>query len=335
MDGELAWSQIDDRSDERPPPADEASDLDWLLYEQQRVLTARQALTLLSRSRLRHLVRTGRWRSARKGLLVAHDGPLSRDQQLWLAVLAANAHAFLAGLTGAQAGGLRRLPLDPIHIVVPAETRRARTDGGLLRFRLEDMPRVQVHRSSHLPAKDLLTARRPPRTTAARSVVDAAQWASSDDEARAVVAAACQQRLAAPIALREVVQRMPRAHRRAVVLETIGFAEGGADALSEIDFAKLCRRYGLPEPDRQVRRTDRRGRRRFLDVYWGAFRLHVEIDGAWHTDVEQWWSDMRRQNDLWIAGDRVLRFPAFVITTRPAEVAAQLREALRAGGWRP
>jgi very-short-patch-repair endonuclease len=61
----------------------------------------------------------------------------------------------------------------------------------------------------------------------------------------------------------------------------------------------------------------------------------VEIDGGQHTDVRQWWADMRRQNQLWVAGDRVLRFPSFVIRTKPDEWLPQLRAALIAGGWSP
>jgi very-short-patch-repair endonuclease len=119
-----------------------------------------------------------------------------------------------------------------------------------------------------------------------------------------------------------------------MVIETARMSAAGATSLPEIDFARLCRRYDLPAPDRQVVRRDGSGRRRFLDVYWRAWRLHVEIDGAWHTAAEAWWADMQRQNDLWIAGDRVLRFPAWVIRSRPDDVAAQVRAALGAVGWR-
>jgi very-short-patch-repair endonuclease len=44
---------------------------------------------------------------------------------------------------------------------------------------------------------------------------------------------------------------------------------------------------------------------------------------------------MRRQNELWIHGDRVLRFPALTLRTDPTAVAAQIRAALRAAGWQP
>jgi hypothetical protein len=52
-------------------------------------------------------------------------------------------------------------------------------------------------------------------------------------------------------------------------------------------------------------------------------------------DVRHWAADMRRQNEVWIAGDRVLRFPASTVRARPDEVAGQVRAALTAAGWRP
>ena len=60
----------------------------------------------------------------------------------------------------------------------------------------------------------------------------------------------------------------------------------------------------------------------------------MEVDGAHHMDVRHWAADMLRQNEIWIAGDRILRFPAWLIRQESAQVANQLREALRAAGWR-
>lgn len=108
-----------------------------------------------------------------------------------------------------------------------------------------------------------------------------------------------------------------------------------ARRLSEIDLFRLCRWHGLPVPDGQERRRDSAGRRRYLDAYWRRWRLHVEVDGAHHMDAGNWAADLRRQNRIWIEGDRILRFTAFDIRHRPADVAAQLRAALTAAGWQP
>ncbi len=167
----------------------------------------------------------------------------------------------------------------------------------------------------------------------ARSVVDAAGWARTDEEAQAFVAAAFQQRLVGGDDLHRVLDRMPRARRRRLILRTADDAAGGAHSLAELDFLSLVRRGGLPEPTRQKVRYDAAGRRRYLDVYFDRWRLHVEIDGGQHLDPRTAWTDMRRQNDLWIEGDRILRFPAWVVRNAPDEVLAQLRAALTAAGW--
>jgi very-short-patch-repair endonuclease len=131
------------------------------------------------------------------------------------------------------------------------------------------------------------------------------------------------------------VERQPRARRRALVVSVARFAAGGAHSLPEIEFVRLCRRARLPEPTCQVSRVDAAGRRRYLDAYFEEYGVHVEVDGEQHLDARAWWVDLKRQNDLWVAGDRVLRFPAWVVRHCPAEVAAQVRAAPVAAGWPP
>ncbi|MET7948800.1 DUF559 domain-containing protein [Micromonospora sp. NPDC005324] len=165
--------------------------------------------------------------------------------------------------------------------------------------------------------------------------MDAAQWAGDDQQARAIVAAGFQQRIVAGDDLHLVVDRLPRVHRRQLILATAADAAGGAHSLAELDFLGLIRRAGLPVPTRQKVRCDSTGRRRYLDAYFEEWSVHVEIDGGQHLDPRAWWADMRRQNDLWIEGNRVLRFPAWVIRAHPDEVLTQLRAALGAAGWQP
>ena len=105
----------------------------------------------------------------------------------------------------------------------------------------------------------------------------------------------------------------------------------GAQALSEIDFHTLCRRYRLPAPDRQTVRREPSGRRRYLDASWRRSdgRLVVaEVDGALHLAVRRWWDDQLRQNELSLADALVLRFPSVLVRTEPGRVADQLRRAL-------
>lgn len=67
----------------------------------------------------------------------------------------------------------------------------------------------------------------------------------------------------------------------------------------------------------------------WIDVAFVHCRLAVEVDGwAWHSDVERFALDRRRQNALVMAGWTVLRFTWHDLTCRPQLVLAQIRMAL-------
>jgi len=166
-------------------------------------------------------------------------------------------------------------------------------------------------------------------------MVDAAQWASSDHEARLVIAMSFQQQLVGLTAVNEVLTGMPMIRRQALIARTAIDAAGGAHSLAELEFLRLSRAAGFPEPKLQYVRRDATGRRRYLDAYYEKYGVHVEIDGVQHSDPRQAWADMERQNQLWIKGDRVLRFPGWLVRERPAVVIGQVRAALIAAGWRP
>ncbi|MEU4161686.1 type IV toxin-antitoxin system AbiEi family antitoxin domain-containing protein [Actinoplanes sp. NPDC026670] len=290
-----------------------------LLDQQHRVITRVQALEHLSRGAIEHRLDSGRWQNVHRGVYVAHSGPLGRNERQWIAVLGTvGGHiAWLGGLTALERLGFQGFAAEPIHVLIPARayTGRPPTD-------------VVVHRSTRLPTSDVRSNAQPPATTAARSLIDAAQWQPSPEQAAVIILSGFQQRLARTEDVAQVLANMPRARHRAVINDAVRDAASGVTSLPEAEFLRLCRSAGLPEPVMQHRRRDTAGRVNYLDAYFPAHRLHVEIDGAHHQNVQQWWADMQRQNALWIPGDRVLRFPAWAIRNRPAEVAAQLRAAL-------
>ncbi|GAA2695585.1 endonuclease domain-containing protein [Actinoplanes palleronii] len=298
-------------------------------FEQAGVLTVAQAVRFLGRGIARGHVNAGRWRQVCRGIVTTTNGELLRRQQLWAALLLAGRGAALAGVTALAEAGVRGLWDPGVRVLVPAERNRTLRLPGLP----PDMPPVRITRTRLLPDEHR-QAGSPPRTIVARSVVDAAVWAPTWDAARTVIAASCQQRRVTPAEIFAVLATRRRLPRFALIKATLNDVAGGAEALSEIDFMELCRRFGFPMPDRQERRRDRSGRIRFLDAYWKRWRLHVEIDGSHHIDAGHWESDMLRQNQVWIDGDRILRFPAAMIRSRPEAVAVQLRQALEAAGWR-
>jgi hypothetical protein len=270
----------------------------------------------------------GRWRRVCWGILVAHNAELTADQQRWVAVLAAGEGALLAGTTALMASGVQLVRDRTVHIAIPA----VRSRSIKLPTMPADMSSVRVVRTRILPEEHIQVGR-PPRTTLARAAVDAAAWAQRPREALAILAAVCQQRRATPEEIFEVLAMRRSLPRRNVILTAMIDIAGGAEALSEIDFLALCARFGLPSPAGQRRRRDDSGRVRYLDAYWPVWHLHVEVDGAHHMQAEEWADDMVRQNDVWIKGDRLLRFPAALIRLRPDTVAAQLKAALEAAGW--
>jgi hypothetical protein len=302
------------------------SDLGELLRRQQQVIRIETALRFMTRAALRWRVSSRRWQQPCHGVVVAHSGPLTNDQRLWTALLSAGNDAVLAGLTAAQLDGFRRLTgqqelRQPIFLLLPAGQRVWVKPAGI--------PTV-VHYSTALGEADVHPLREPRRTRIARSIIDAASWMATDRGAQAILAAGVQQRLVRVADLLPVVEANQRLRRRRLIAETLGDIAGGAQALSELDFARLVvRGYGLPEPDRQACRRDSQGRRRYLDVVWEAAGVVVEIDGAQHMEPLQYWDDMNRSNDLQLKGYELLRFPAWLVRYDPGFVATKILEALR------
>ncbi|MFG1758471.1 hypothetical protein [Micromonospora echinofusca] len=238
-----------------------------------------------------------------------------------IAVLAAGPAAVLGGLTAAQAWGLRGYDSRIVDVLLPAPHQSRALPPG-----------VRLHRTTLLGEEDVLHVGQPPRTMPARSLVDAAQWVVTDEQARAVVAAGFQQRLVGGDDLHMVLNRMLRVRRRSLIRRTAEDAAGGAHSLAELDFLDLVRRAGLPEPSRQAVRRDADGRRRYLDVWFGRWRVHVEIDGGQHLDPATAWADMRRQKRP-VGRRRPGPFPAWAVRNDPRTVLAQVGAALRAAGW--
>jgi very-short-patch-repair endonuclease len=237
-------------------------------------------------------------------------------------VLAAGEPALLAGVSALAAQGLDGFRTTAIHVLLPVARREL------------DPPRgVVVHRTSALPEEDINSRRRPPCTRVPRSIVDAASWARSDREATLIVVMAFQQRLVRVEQVEDVLARMPRAKRRRLVAAVARDAADGAHSLGELDVVRLLRKEGLPTPTGQAVRRDSSGRRRYLDLYFEEWDLHVEIDGRHHDNPGQAWLDMDRQNALWTPGKRDMRFPSWLVRVEPGVFLARVRAALRERGW--
>jgi very-short-patch-repair endonuclease len=142
---------------------------------------------------------------------------------------------------------------------------------------------------------------------------------------------AVQQKLVTPERLSEAALAVRRDRRRRLVQSVVLDLLGGAESLGEIDFARECRRRGLPEPSRQVLRRDGRNHY-FLDVFWDDWGLVVEIDGIQHSWAENIVGDALRQNAVSLQGLTVLRLPLLGLRIARDKFFAQIEQALRDAG---
>lgn len=285
-----------------------------LVSGQHGVVTRRQALTFVSRHALYRLVEIGRWSTPARGVFVTHNGPLTPTQRDWVALLAAPPGSVLGGLTALTYDGFDvfRHSDDRPVVVAPTSASRNRYDD------------VELHWSTYLDPRDVHPLRIPPRTRPARSVVDAASWEDDERRARAIVLAAAQRGVVAARTLREALTRRGACRHRALIVESYLDAAGGIQSLPERDFDRIRLKVGLPAPDRQtpVRRPDGRY---YLDVWWEAFNLAVEVHGIPHMRVEGWDRDLLRLNEVSIRGPRTLVFSSYAIRRLGDTVEDQLR----------
>lgn len=268
-------------------------------------------------------LRARRWQALGPLVVVTHNGPLTRAQALWVAVLNAGRPAAIAGRTAAEHAGLTGWASPLIHIVVPR--------GRHVPVLPAAVGAIRVHESRRFDTDDVHPTRTPPQTRIARSVVDAASWTRNARSACGLLAAAVQQRLTTADALHSELDAAGRIRHHKLLRRMAVDIGGGAHAVSETDFTDLCRRYGLPEPERQVVRTEAGGRRRYLDnVMRGpdGREVVVEVDGALHLLPRTYWDDMSRDNELVIDGKVKLRFPTVAMWVAADEVAWQVARAL-------
>ncbi|HTY71342.1 MAG TPA: hypothetical protein VMI11_02840 [Actinomycetes bacterium] len=294
--------------------------------------TAAEQAGVLSRHQLRELgvsadavawaVRARRWRIVGRAVVV-HRGPLTREARWWIALIHVGPGSALAAWTAAEAAGLEGFERQSVHVVVPIgyhHTRRM-------------LPWIKLHVSRRFTPSDIVRSGGPARVSVARAVIDAGAWAATARGGCAVVVGAIQQRLTTPELVYAELGRAGQVRRRRLLAATLVDVAGGSQAMTEIDVAKLCRRFGLPLPYRQAVRVDSRGKRRYLDAWWRRADgriVHLEIDGAVHLSVLRMWDDLDRQSDLAISEDALaIRVAGIAARLDPAGVARRIAAALR------
>jgi len=188
----------------------------------------------------------------------------------------------------------------PVDVIVAGAGGKARRRG------------IRVHRSRTLVPADVILRRAIPVTTPMRTIADM-RLAAAEGWPGALPAG-----------------QLRRAIRQANVLGLSIDEESGRDRTRsdlERDFLRLCRRYGLPSPEVNVRIGPH-----LVDFLWRDRRVLVETDSyVYHRGKAAFQDDRRRGLDLKRLGYEVLRLAEQQVNEEPDQVAETLGIALGAG----
>ena len=183
---------------------------------------------------IRAQVAAGRWQVWGKAVVLHNTAP-TVEQRRHAALINCGPRAVLTSFTAAEAWGLKGWARDEVHVLAPAGTRRPH------------FPGLVLHRTGRWDPADLVPVGRRHRLAAA--LIVAASDFDSPRPGCGLLAASVQQRLARPDELRRALMAAPRARHRNALLTAVADISQGAEALSEIDFGRLCPRItGYPTP---------------------------------------------------------------------------------------
>lgn len=314
---------MDEIETPRHTPAQRGRLLDQLAVTakgQGGVVSRRQAYAAgLTRGEVRAQVRARRWQRVWTRALCLHTGEVSALGLQWAAVFEGGDRGMLDGESSLIASGLKNYDSGALRVSVPRGVKPLRGRG------------LDIRRTRRWSIED----RAPsgvPRTRVPVAAVRSAMWAASDKQAALLLTMTVQQGLAPAEQVGRALLAVHRDRRRVLMHAVVTDLLGGVQSLGELEFARECRRRGIPEPDRQVVRRGRDGRY-YLDVCWDEFDLVVEIDGIHHTWATSIVPDALRQNEVALGDATVLRLPLLGLRVAAGEFFEQVDRALRAGGW--
>jgi len=187
-------------------------------------------------------------------------------------------------------------------------------------------PRIVVHRTSQLAARDRTRLAGIPVTAPARTLLDVAAVLRAAELRHAVRRAQGLRRVHVRQLL-EVIGRL--GPRRGTGRLRQAIATGPAPTRSALEdlVLDLLLAGGLEHPDVN-RPLVIEGRRVIPDFRWPEQRLILEADGAaWHDNAIARAEDVERQALLESSGERVIRVTWHQAVTRSADTVARIRAA--------
>lgn len=286
---------------------------------QNGLVTGEQAISAgLSRCVLRRRVRLGEWKYLGSDTYLIYGTP-SAMVYLRAAVLALP--AVVSHQSAARLHGLGYELFTGAVATVPSR-RTYRFNG------------VQVHQSTDLHRRHVTHISGLPVTNPVRTMFDLAS-VTEVDELRSIAQKALASRRVTYKGLAEILKELGRRGRPGTtrfreLLEDVTPGYAAPESVMEERMIALLNEGGLPMPTLQMAlpwRSPTKGR---VDFAYKDARVIIECDGRrWHTTMEAFESDRRRDNLAQLNGWRVLRFTWDDLNETPARVLYQITEALR------
>lgn len=275
----------------------------------------------LGRGAIAHRLRTGWLQAVHPSVYRLAGAGGSRAGRCMAAILFFAGHAVVAQREAASLWQLLDTTQEPredapVHVLLAGRSYRPR-------------PGVVVRRAVALPQSDLRWRQGIPVTSPARTLLDLA-GTMSDIELEAALASAFRRSLVRRAQLDEVMARNPRARGIGVLRALLVQAEPLHDTRSiyERKMLALLQAAELPRPLTNVLVADK-----LVDGLWPDLKLAYEFDG-WRIHRDRFERDRLRDQDLLIAGHRVVRISRrqvdlqpYALVARIASVITSLRQA--------
>ncbi len=299
-----------------------------LLARQDGVIGRSQALEFgLSGYSMRHRARAGEWQRIQRGVYATFSGEVTRDSQLWAALLRAGPAAVLSHQTAAELYGLIKQPSPLIHVTVPAASNPAQHS---------KIPGVVVHRSRILE-RTRHPVLLPPRTRIEDTVLDLIDGMDAPGDRYDLICRAIGGQLTTAARLRLALKRRKRFRDRREAEAALGDAAQGALSNLERWYLRgVERRHKLPVATRQAR-IKVGGQSIYLDNLYEDYLVCVELDGsAAHPAGEQWRDKRRDRRNLATEKIVTMRFGYADLRTEQAQcqTAGEVARVLRDRGPR-
>ncbi len=302
-----------------------------ILHFQKQMISAVQARAVgISRGDIRWQVERGHWQTVYRGVYATFSGELTWEARLWAVILRMGDGAALSHETAAEfwefgkAGMGRPNPAGKVHVTIPGKANPTR---------FTDLPDVVVHRNANWTGyKERLLSL--PYVPLVHTVLDLVDSARTLDDAYAWLSRAITRNRATPAMISAALPARKKMARRTWLKDALTDVSDGVHFPLERRWVRdVERAHGLPGASRQSRRDGADGTR-YLDNFYEAFNLAVELDGLAFHPSEDLDKDRRRDNETKIATRAdTLRYGFKEVANRPCEQAEQFARALIARDW--